>query len=121
MKGRLSRDLEEKLSLYLDGRLPKADRAEFERRIESDPDLREAVEFHRGLTLEFHEEAPPLPRGYAERARARLEAARRAYGPASRAPRAGTRATGGHAGIPVPRPWGRRSFTLQAAGAVAAP
>jgi hypothetical protein len=120
VKSRLSPELEERLSLYLDGRLGAAERAAFETLIASNHDLREAVEFHRGLTLEFHEEAPPLPRGYAERARARLAAARDAYRLASGASGAGTGATEGHVGIRVPRPWWRRSFTLQAAGAAAA-
>lgn len=75
MRGRLSPEIEARLSLYLDGELPAPERLEFERRIATDPDLRDALEFHRGLTLEFHEEAPPLPRGYADRARARLEGA----------------------------------------------
>jgi len=82
MKARLGRETEERLSLYLDGRLPPSERVEFERRIETDPELREALEFHRGLSLEFHEEAPPLPRGYAERARARLKQAGGAAVPA---------------------------------------
>src|SRR6266571_8444596 len=74
MKGRLSRELEETLSLYLDG---------------------------------------PLPRGYAERARARLEralAARR--GRSSRDP-------GAVPDGPV-LAWWQRLFTMEAAGAVAA-
>src|SRR5258707_3703097 len=88
MKGPLGRETEERLSLYLDGRLPPSERVEFERRIETDPELREALEFHRGLSLEFHEEAPPLPRGDAERARARLKQAGGAAVPA-RGPGAG--------------------------------
>ncbi len=98
MKGRLSPEIEARLSLYLDGRLPAPERLEFERRIEADRDLREALEFHRGLTLEFHEEAPPLPRGYADRARARLEG----VGPLS-----------------VARPWWRGPIGLSVAASAA--
>src|SRR5438876_1783966 len=76
MTDRFSRDLDEALSLYLDGRLEGPAREEFERQMEADPSLRQAVEFHRGLSLEFHEEAPPLPRGYDARARERLRQAR---------------------------------------------
>jgi anti-sigma factor RsiW len=65
MTRRIDPELEERMNLYLDGRLSGAQRAEFERLIEADEGLREAVEFHRGLTLEFQEEAPPLPRGFA--------------------------------------------------------
>lgn len=57
----------ETMNLYLDGRLPGDQRGEFERRLQSDSRLRERVEFHRGLTLELHEEAPPLPRDFARR------------------------------------------------------
>lgn len=57
----------ETMNLYLDGRLPGDQRGEFERRLQSDSRLRERVEFHRGLTLELHEEAPPLSRDFARR------------------------------------------------------
>jgi DNA-directed RNA polymerase specialized sigma24 family protein len=69
---RLDHDEEVALSGYLDGRLDPERHAAFERRLQTDRVLRAAVELHRGLTLEFHEEAPPLPRGYQERARKRL-------------------------------------------------
>lgn len=98
MKGRLSPEIEVQLSLYLDDQLPASERLEFERRIGTDPDLREALEFHRGLTLEFHEEAPPLPRGYADRARARFE---------------------GAAPLPVARPWWRGPIGLSLAASAA--
>src|SRR5260221_12195351 len=103
MKGPLGRETEERLSLYLDGRLPPSERVEFERRIETDPQLREALEVHRGLSLEFHEEAPPLPRGYAERARARLKQAGGAAAPA-RAPGAGAKQVPPRPGAGAPSP-----------------
>src|SRR2546428_7654660 len=49
---------------------------EFKRRIQADSSLREQVEFHRGLTLELHEEAPPLPRDFLPRVHGRIERAR---------------------------------------------
>src|SRR5260221_14264198 len=102
MKGPLGRETEERLSLYLDGRLPPSERVEFERRIETDPELREALEFHRGLSLEFHEKAPPLPRGDAERARARLKQAGGGGGPGRAAGRGRTSSAAGPA-------WGARA------------
>ena len=111
MRSRLGRDLENLVGLYLDGLLTGPARADFERRMQADAALREAVEFHRGLTLEFHEEAPPLPAGYAARARSRLDRTLAAEGSRGEAtPRAG--------GAPIP--WWRRFFVLQAIGAGAA-
>jgi hypothetical protein len=75
MAERFDHELDERLNLYLDGRLSGAELEAFERRMRTDPSLRRAVEFHRGLILDFREEDPPLPPGFAERARARLQAA----------------------------------------------
>jgi DNA-directed RNA polymerase specialized sigma24 family protein len=72
----VDRPLFETMNLYLDGRLPGDQRGEFERRLRSDPPLRERVEFHRGLTLELHEEAPPLPRDFGRRIHDRLDRTR---------------------------------------------
>ncbi len=69
----LESSLFETMNLYLDARLPPDQRAVFERCIQVDSVLRERVEFHRGLTLELHEEAPPLPRDFIPRLRERLE------------------------------------------------
>jgi len=69
----LESSLFETMNLYLDGRLPADQRGVFERCIQIDAVLRERVEFHRGLTLELHEEAPPLPRDFIPRLRERLE------------------------------------------------
>jgi DNA-directed RNA polymerase specialized sigma24 family protein/outer membrane biosynthesis protein TonB len=69
----LESSLFETMNLYLDDRLPPDRRGVFERRIQIDAALRERVEFHRGLTLELHEEAPPLPRDFIPRLRERLE------------------------------------------------
>src|SRR6266699_1978276 len=66
----------ETMNLYLDARLPVVQRGEFERRIQSDSSLREQVEFHRGLTLDLHEETPPLPRDFVARVHGRIERAR---------------------------------------------
>jgi RNA polymerase sigma-70 factor, ECF subfamily len=72
----LETSLFETMNLYLDERLTDEQRAEFERRLLTDPVLRERVEFHRGLTLELHEEAPALPRDFPGRLRERLEKSR---------------------------------------------
>lgn len=72
----LDQPLFETMNLYLDGRLPGDQRGEFERRLQSDAPLRERVEFHRGLTLELHEEAPPLPRDFSRRIHDRLDRTR---------------------------------------------
>ena len=69
----LESSLFETMNRYLDGRLPADQRGVFERCIQIDAALRERVEFHRGLTLELHEEAPPLPRDFIPRLRERLE------------------------------------------------
>jgi hypothetical protein len=74
MAERFDHELDDALNLYLDGRLSGAELEAFERRMQTDPSLRRAIEFHRGLTLEFREEDPPLPPGFAARARARLQA-----------------------------------------------
>lgn len=74
MAERYDYDLDETLNLYLDGRLSGEKLEAFERRMQSDPKLRRAVEFHRGLTLDLREETPSLPPGYAGRAQARLRA-----------------------------------------------
>ncbi|HEU4401624.1 MAG TPA: hypothetical protein VFT43_05915 [Candidatus Polarisedimenticolia bacterium] len=105
--------LEETVNLYLDGRLGGAERAEFERLLEADGALREAVEFHRGLTLEFQEEAPPLPRGYADRAATRLQRA------LERGDAASHPAVDGSVPGRTPRPilWWRRGLPLAALGA----
>jgi DNA-directed RNA polymerase specialized sigma24 family protein len=63
----------ESMNLYLDGRLGGAERGEFERLLASDASLRSRVEFHRGLTLDLHEEAPPLPRDFTSRIHDRLD------------------------------------------------
>ena len=63
----------ETMNLYLDGRLGGAERGEFERLLASDASLRSRVEFHRGLTLDLHEEAPPMPRDFAPRIHDRLD------------------------------------------------
>jgi hypothetical protein len=63
------------MNLYLDGRLPGDQRGAFERRLRTDAALRERVEFHRGLTLDLHEEAPALPRDFAGRLLERLDRA----------------------------------------------
>lgn len=72
----IDQPLFETMNLYLDGRLPGDQRGDFERRLQSDASLRERVEFHRGLTLELHEEAPPLPRDFGRRIRDRLDRTR---------------------------------------------
>ncbi|MFQ5877496.1 MAG: hypothetical protein ACE5JH_07400 [Acidobacteriota bacterium] len=110
MAGRHDHDLDEQLNLYLDGLLTEQEREEFESRLGSDHALRRAVEFHRGLTLEFREEAPPLPRGFAGRARRRLEEAE-----------AGPRAEGASppSATPVFPLW-RSAVGLRVIGAVAA-
>ncbi len=69
----LETSLFETMNLYLDGRLPPDRRGAFERRMQIDSSLRERVEFHRGLTLELHEEAPALPRDFIARLREQLE------------------------------------------------
>jgi len=120
MKGPLGRETEERLSLYLDGRLPPSERVEFERRIETDPELREALEFHRGLSLEFHEEAPPLPRGYAERARARLKQAGGAAVPAGAPGRDGTTFAPDPDRGRISRSWWRGPVGLSLAASAAA-
>ena len=66
----------ETMNLYLDGRLGGPERIEFERLLASDASLRSRVEFHRGLTLDLHEEAPPLPRDFAPRIHDRLDKTR---------------------------------------------
>lgn len=66
----------ETMNLYLDGRLGGPERGEFERLLGSDPSLRSRVEFHRGLTLDLQEEAPPLPRDFAARIHDRLDKTR---------------------------------------------
>jgi DNA-directed RNA polymerase specialized sigma24 family protein len=66
----------EAMNLYLDGRLAGAERSEFERRLLTDAALRLRVEFHRGLTLELHEDAPPLPRDFAARIHDQLDRTR---------------------------------------------
>jgi DNA-directed RNA polymerase specialized sigma24 family protein len=81
--------LERAMNLYLDDRLSRPRRTEFERRVEGDVALREAVEFHRGLTLEFQEEAPVLPRDYARRAIARMTRAAAPRRAAASAPAGG--------------------------------
>jgi anti-sigma factor RsiW len=111
MTRRIDPILEETMNLYLDGRLTGPQRAEFERRIERDEALREAVEFHRGLTLEFQEEAPALPRDFTARARARLDRTLSAGGVAE--PRSSTARRRGV-------PWWRSHFTLATLGAAAA-
>ena len=73
--GALEASLFETMNLFLDGRLPGDQRGAFEMRMRTDAALRERVEFHRGLTLELHEEAPPLPREFAGKLRARLDLA----------------------------------------------
>jgi len=72
----LSPALFETMNLYLDARLPNEQRNEFERRMQADTALQEQVEFHRGLTLELHEETPPLPRDFLSRIQGRIERAR---------------------------------------------
>ena len=69
----LESSLFETMNLYLDDRLPPDQRGVFERCMQIDAALRERVEFHRGLTLELHEEAPALPRDFIARLRERLE------------------------------------------------
>ena len=73
--GALEASLFETMNLFLDGRLPGDQRGAFEMRMRTDAALRERVEFHRGLTLELHEEAPPLPREFAGKLRVRLDLA----------------------------------------------
>jgi hypothetical protein len=65
----IDRRLHAAMTLYLDSRLSGPDLAEFEKRLKDDRALREAVEFHRGLTLEFREEVPAAPAGFADRVR----------------------------------------------------
>ena len=72
----LETSLFETMNLYLDERLTEEQRGDFERRLHTDSALREHVEFHRGLTLELHEEAPALPRDFLGRLRERLEKSR---------------------------------------------
>ncbi len=110
MTRRIDPILEETMNLYLDGRLSGPERAEFERRIERDEELREAVEFHRGLTLEFQEEAPPLPRDFAARARARLGRTRAGGAVEEMAPATRRREL----------PWWRNHFALATLGAAVA-
>jgi DNA-directed RNA polymerase specialized sigma24 family protein len=73
---RFDRGWEKAMNLYLDGRLAGPDREALEKHLERDRALRGAVEFHRGLTLEYQEEAPRLPRDFAATAERRLEEAR---------------------------------------------
>ncbi len=61
----VDRRLDAAMTLYLDARLSGPDLSEFEMRLADNSALREAVEFHRGLTLEFREEVPPQPDGFA--------------------------------------------------------
>ncbi len=113
---RLEGGLDEMMNLYLDGRLKRAAREEFERREESDAALREAIEFHRGLTLEFREEAPPFPRDFLDRARERLErrrVARRRAGSASPPARAVSASQS-------VLPWWRRALIFEILAGVAA-
>lgn len=72
----ISNPVFETMNLYLDGRLGGPERGEFERLLGSDHSLRSRVEFHRGLTLDLHEEAPPLPRDFAARIHDRLDRTR---------------------------------------------
>ena len=72
----ISNPVFETMNLYLDGRLGGPERGEFERLLGSDGSLRSRVEFHRGLTLDLHEEAPPLPRDFAARIHDRLDRTR---------------------------------------------
>jgi hypothetical protein len=83
MTKRISPELEERLSLYLDGRLESPEREEFERLMQSDAGLREALEFHHGLARALREEQPPLPADYASGARRRLEGARAEASPST--------------------------------------
>jgi DNA-directed RNA polymerase specialized sigma24 family protein len=71
----IDHSLFETMNLFLDGRLPGDQRGDFEARLRTDAALRDRVEFHRGLTLELHEEAPALPRDYVSRLRERLDRA----------------------------------------------
>ncbi|HKB08618.1 MAG TPA: sigma factor-like helix-turn-helix DNA-binding protein [Candidatus Polarisedimenticolia bacterium] len=66
----------ETMNLFLDDRLPREQRAAFEKRLMTDAALRDRVEFHRGLALDLHEEAPALPRDYIDRLRERLDRGR---------------------------------------------
>jgi len=61
----VDRRLDSVMTLYLDARLTGPDLAEFERHLADDFALRGAVEFHRGLTLEFREEVPAPPADFA--------------------------------------------------------
>jgi DNA-directed RNA polymerase specialized sigma24 family protein len=63
----------ETMNLFLDDRLSGEQRGAFEKRLMTDAGLRERVEFHRGLALDLHEEAPALPRDYIHRLRERLD------------------------------------------------
>jgi RNA polymerase sigma-70 factor, ECF subfamily len=97
--------LEEMANLYLDGRLKRAAQEEFERRVGSDAALRDAIEFHRGLTLEFREESPSFPRDFLARTRARLEQRRATGGGGTRA--AAARESTGSLTRPAPAWWRR--------------
>jgi DNA-directed RNA polymerase specialized sigma24 family protein len=107
--------IERTMNLYLDDRLSRPGREEFERRLAQDARLREIVELHRGLTLELQEEAPPLPRNYADRAHLRLVRARADLESAA----GGSRAEGAPAAAAGPPAARRRRATL-ALGALAA-
>ena len=61
----VDRRLDTVMTLYLDARLTGPDLAEFEKHLADDFALRGAVEFHRGLTLEFREEVPAPPADFA--------------------------------------------------------
>ena len=105
----------ETMNLYLDARLPAVQRGEFERRIQADSSLREQVEFHRGLTLELHEETPPLPRDFVPRVHGRIERARETLALVDQA----TLSAGWEPAAAAPRPVQRR-WPLVIAGSVAA-
>lgn len=94
----MDRKTELRLSLYLDGLLPENERQEFEARLERNPELRDAVAFHRQAARTLAE-APDLPPGFMERSLTRLEEA---------------------SAPPTAFPWWRRFWSLETAGLVAA-
>jgi negative regulator of sigma E activity len=68
---------DEALQDYVDGRLGDAERAELERRLADDPELRGRLEDYRAIRGALREAPPDLPPGFYTRARARFEEAQR--------------------------------------------
>ncbi len=116
----LEASLFETMNLYLDGRLSGDQRGAFERRLRTDAELRERVEFHRGLTLDLHEEAPALPRDFTGRLLERLDRAQETLLLVDEAARTAGWEPAAQPGRPGPPPSEVRRLSLWAAGLVGA-